>query len=237
MPLAKTARDRELIAATLQRSGVFSSLTPEELEELASQFRVVRSEAPEPFFEEGDAAEDYYILSEGKAKIVKSAETGQDVILELLFPGDVFGALAVFEGRDFPATAMPIGAASAVALPREDLQRWISSRPGIIAQTVTRVTSRVRNAQEMRRRLATEQVEKRILHTLLDLLDKIGEPTPQGTAVRLTRKDIAEMVGTTVETSIRVLSRLTQEGLLHSERGRIIVPNRRKLEEEGASWL
>lgn len=237
MPVPKTSEERQLIARTLQRSGVFDKLSPEEFEQLAAEFFVVRAEAPVPFFEEDDPAEHYYILSEGKAKIVKSAETGQDVILELLFPGDVFGALAVFEGRGFPATGMPIGKASAIGLPRENLQRWLTRHPEIIAQTVMRVTVRIRNAQEMRRRLATEPVEQRILHTLLDLLDKIGERTPEGTVLQLTRKDIAEMVGTTVETSIRVLSRLTQDGLVRSERGRIIVPDREKLQEGGETWV
>jgi CRP/FNR family transcriptional regulator len=234
--MPKNPDEARLLAETVTLSGVFSSLTPEERAELLGQLRLVAVEPPQPFFEEGDTAEDYYILAEGKAKIVKPAESGQDVILELIFPGDVFGALAVFEGRGFPASALPIGKSSAVALPRGDLQRWLTRRPSIMTETVTRVTARVRNAHEMRRRLATERVERRILHTLLDLATKIGETSPQGLVLRLTRKDVAEMVGTTVETSIRVLSRLTQDGLLLSERGRIIIPDLKRLEEEGDVW-
>jgi CRP/FNR family transcriptional regulator len=70
-----------------------------------------------------------------------------------------------------------------------------------------------------------ESVEKRTLHVLLSLVEEFGNTIP------LTRKEIAEMVGTTVETSIRTFSRLEEEGLVSTSRGRIVIKDVKELEE------
>jgi len=68
-------------------------------------------------------------------------------------------------------------------------------------------------------------VEKRILHVLVNLVSEFGNTIP------LTRREIAEMAGTTVETSIRTFSRLEEEGLVSTSRGRIMVKDGQKLRD------
>lgn len=84
--------------------------------------------------------------------------------------------------------------------------------------------------------MATQRVERRIVEALLELAPRIGESTHGGTRIELTRRDIAEIVGTTVETCIRVFSRLKAQGLVESHRGWIVIRDMEALREAASEW-
>ena len=92
---------------------------------------------------------------------------------------------------------------------------------------------RVREFHDTLKNIALERVESRIAALLLKLAEKTGEKTGQGEieiSMRLTKQDIAEMVGTTVETSIRVMSRFRKSGLIKDAKGNIVIRDLAALE-------
>jgi CRP-like cAMP-binding protein len=220
----------------LRASPIFGHLPLEQLRWLAKRFRIQEYSGQEPIIFQGDPSEGYYLVVSGKVKIVKESTTGQAVLLELILPGEVFGALAVFDGKPYPATAQPIGRAKVARLGRKDLTELLERHPEITSKTIMPVMARVRKAHEMRMRMATQRVERRIIETLLDLAPRIGEKVGGSTRIPVTRRDIAELVGTTVETSIRVLSRLKAQGLVDSQRGWVIVNDLEALREAANEW-
>jgi CRP-like cAMP-binding protein len=228
----KTSALKEVLLA----SPIFGPLPNEELSWLVARFKLEEYEDQEPIFFQGDPSHSVYMVVLGKVKIVKSSETGQSVMLELILPGEVFGALAVFDGKPYPATAQAMGRACVARLNRNDVSDLISRRPEVASRTIMEVTDRVRKAHEMRMRMATQRVERRIVEALLELAPRIGQSVDEGIRIDLTRRDVAEIVGTTVETSIRVFSRLKSQGLVESHRGWIVLKSLEALRRVAPQW-
>ena len=91
---------------------------------------------------------------------------------------------------------------------------------------------RTREFHDTLKNIALDRVESRIAALLLKLADKIGEKKNDESIfidMRLTKQDIAEMVGTTVETTIRVMSRFKRSGLVSDDSGKIIIRDIEKL--------
>jgi CRP/FNR family transcriptional regulator len=93
------------------------------------------------------------------------------------------------------------------------------------------IGDRIKGSHETLKNIALEKVESRIASLLVKLADKAGEKVPEGVMIsmKLTKQDIAEMVGTTVETSIRTMSKLTKAGIVAAKTGNIVIRDLNKL--------
>lgn len=176
-------------------------------------------------FTEGDPAEDIHFLFLGRVKIVKSAGD-RDVILEILGPGEPVGAVAVFERRPFPAAAVALEPSGVITIPSREFFSLIEKRPEITRRLLAGLTLRL---MSLNRRLAdmTGSVEHRIGRLLATLAERLGQKGERGVFIplALSRQDIADLVGTTVETAIRVMSRWQKEGLVETEKKGFRIPD------------
>jgi len=172
----------------------------------------------ETIFEEGDPAERIHFLFVGRVKIVKAGRD-RDLILEILGPGEPVGAVAVFERRPFPATAVALESSGVVSIPEREFFSLIEKRPEITRRLLAGLTLRL---MSLNRRLAdmTGSVDYRAARLFLTLADRMGQPRAEGVFVplALSRQDIADLAGTTIETAIRVMSRWQKEGLVETEK-------------------
>lgn len=225
-----------MIIETLKKSEIFSDLSDKELKEISKLFveRVYRKD--EYVFMEEDPSEWFYIVAEGRVKVIKHSKIGKDIILEMISPGEVFGGVAVMDRRPFPASAQAMETLKVIRISRKTLFDVMEEYPLLKLTIVKAFSDRLRNAHETLKNIATERVEKRVASLLLKLSEKAGsdEEGFRKLDFPLTRQDIAEMVGTTVETSIRTMSKFQKLGLIKSSRGRILVkaaPLRAFLEE------
>ena len=207
----------------LRRSFIFSSLNDDELGELAN-LAIERSFVPNEFiFWDGDAPEWFYIVAEGKVKVLKHSSLGKEFIIAFFGPGEMFGEVAVFENKPYPASAQAVAQTRVVGIRREDFLSFLANRPQVALRIINVLGGRLRDAQSRLRDLAGERVEQRLASVLLMLSAKLGLTLP------LTRQDIAEMAGTTTETAIRVLSHLKDRGIIRSARGKVTILNKEKL--------
>jgi len=207
----------------LKKAFIFSSLTDDELGEL-SHLATERSFMPDEFiFWEGDKPEYFYIVAEGNVKVLKHSSTGKDFIIAFFRPGEMFGEVAVFENKPYPASAQAATETKVVGIKREDLLSFLTERPQVALRIINVLGGRLRDAQNRLRDLAGERVEQRLAGVLLMLSAKIGLTLP------FTRQEIADMTGTTIETTIRVMSQLKDRGIIRSTRGKVIILNKEKL--------
>lgn len=207
----------------LKRSFIFSGLSEEELDELAG-LAARRSFAPGEFvFWEGDAPDSFYIVIEGRVKVLKHSSLGKEFIIAFFGPGEIFGEVAVFQDRPYPASAQAAADTKVLRIRREDFLSFVSQRPQVVLRIVSVLGERLRDAQGRLKDLAGERVEQRLARTLLMLSAKLGATLP------FTRQEIADMAGTTTETAIRFISRLKDGGIIRSERGRITILDKTKL--------
>lgn len=185
----------------------------------------------ETIFAEGDPSNGFYTVARGRVKIVKMIPEGRNVILELFGPGDPLGAVAVYQEVPYPATAVAIEPATCLRIERAEFFRLLQTRPTLVRGLLTALTYRL---VTLTNRLVDRsgKVETRFARLFLKLSDELGVATPKGTLVplHLTRQELADLMGTTVETSIRIMSRWGKEGLVESRDEGFLVAGRRALQ-------
>jgi len=210
-------------AQILKNSSIFSILNDDELGELAG-LSVEHSFMPNEFiFWDGDAPEWSYIVAKGKVKILKYSSLGKEFIIAFFGPGEMFGEVAVFENKPYPASAQAVAETKVVGIKREDLLSFLVNHPQVALRIINVLGGRLRDAQGRLRDLAGERVEQRLASVLLMLSAKLGLTLP------FTRQEIADMTGTTTETAIRVMSHLKDRGIIRTVRGKVIILNEEKL--------
>jgi CRP/FNR family transcriptional regulator len=210
----------------------FSSLSDKELAEVVVPlFQEERYREDEYLFYEGDPPQGLFILREGKVKIIKHSTRGKDTILRLLGPEEMFGEVASLDGGPYPASAQALEDTVVFHLSQRDFLRLLQGYPSIALRVIEDLGRKLRDAHDLIRALTTETVEKRIATVLLKLSEKLGKVEERGIRLRihLSRQDLADMAGTTIETAIRVLSKFTKDRLLTKEGKNIIILDRAAL--------
>jgi CRP/FNR family transcriptional regulator len=198
-------------------------LNDDELGELTN-LAIERSFMSNEFiFWDGDTPQWFYIVAEGKVKVLKHSSLGKEFIVAFFGPGEMFGEVAVFENKPYPASAQAVAETKVVGIKREDFLSFLTNRPQVALRIINVLGGRLRDAQGRLRDLAGERVEQRLASVLLMLSSKLGLTLP------FTRQEIADMVGTTTETAIRVMSHLKDRGIIRSVRGKVIILNKEKL--------
>ncbi|RJQ54628.1 MAG: Crp/Fnr family transcriptional regulator [Nitrospiraceae bacterium] len=224
------------ISEILKKSEIFSPLTETEIKKITPLFENLTFRNNETVFTEGDPSDSFYIVAEGNVKILKHTMMGKDIILEIMSPGDIFGGVAVLDKKPYPASAQAMESTTAVRISRQNLLKIMEEYPILKLEIVRYFSDKLRDAHEMLKNIATERVEKRIASLLLKLSEKVGIDDNGFRKIDfpLTRQEIAEMVGTTVETCIRTMSKFQKRGMVKSSDGRIsikVVSLNRFLEE------
>lgn len=215
----------------LNRFSIFSTLNSSDLKEIAPYIASVSFKKRDVIFSEGDPSEWFYLVVEGKVKITKLSQEGKEIILEIIPPLDFFGGLAVLRGFPYPANAIAMEDTKLLRISRSNILRVLDRFPNLMYCMALQLGERMKGSHETLKNIALERVESRIASLLLKLADKAGSKTGDGIVIdiKLTKQDIAEMVGTTVETSIRTMSKLKKMNVVAEREGRIIISNLEKL--------
>jgi CRP-like cAMP-binding protein len=122
-----------------------------------------------------------------------------------------------------PFSAQAVLETRVVGIRRGDFLNFLANRPQVALSIINVLGERLRDAQSRLRDLAAERVEQRLARVLIMLSSKLGPSLP------FTRQEIADMVGTTIETAIRVMSQLKDRGIISSTRGKVIIRDKEKL--------
>ncbi len=226
--LAKDQHDQPIPWAAIP---LFQSLKPAERESLRPLVRIRSYAEGEAIFREGEPALMFHFVLGGRIKIVKAAMAGRDIILEIFGPGDPVGAVAAYEERDFPATAVALEPTSLLSVPRPELFGMLAANPMLARGLLLGLTRRM---IEMIRKLAERgsRVEYRIARLFLTLADRLGRREGDGIQIPvvLSRQEIADLVGITQETAIRIMSRWGKEGVIVTDESGFRIPDRAALE-------
>jgi len=211
------------IVALLQRLPLFAGVDDDHLCTLADACRIDRVGPNGIVFRQGDACDRIWIVYEGRVKIVRRDESGRETILEIIQPGEVFGGGVIFLPEQ-PAEAQAVAEADVVSFAHRDYVQFLLEHPLVALKVIRQMGARLHAAIEMNA-LAGERVDRRLAHILLKLATRCGRPDPEGVVitVSLSRQDLADMSGTTLETAIRIVSRFRAEGLLKTRRGGYLV--------------
>lgn len=217
----------------LRRAALFRRLPPDDRARVAAVARLVTFERGALIFAEGDAADRFLMIVEGRVKVSKATPGGKEIILEVFSAGDPLGAVAAYEGMPFPASAIALEATSCLYISQRDFFRLLEQHPSLVRGLLSGLTIRL---AELTRRLAEltgTRVEARFARLFLKLAEQIGRQADGGVFVPLplSRQELADLTGTTIETAIRTMSRWQKEDVLHTEKDGFLVIDRTTLED------
>jgi CRP-like cAMP-binding protein len=181
----------------------------------------------EVLFRQGEPAESLFVVEDGRVKMTQLGAEGQEVILRLAGPGEMFAAIAVLDGKTYPFGASAVAETRVRHWPRKVLHALFRSLPTLQSNVLGVVGSHSREMLDRFRELATEPAPRRLARALLRLLP--DDPAPQKVE-GLTRQDLADMTGTTLYTVSRILSEWQSDGIVETGRGRVAVRARARLE-------
>jgi len=216
----------------LRRSAMFRRLTADDRQRLAAVAALREFDKGASLFSEGDDSALLYTVIAGHVKVFKSTPRGTDVILELFGPGDPVGAVAVYESRAYPANAVALEPTTCLVIPRHAFFSLLESHPTLVRGLLVGLTHRLVELTNRLAELSGGRVEGRLARFFLKLAGDIGRPHAEGTfiALALSRQELADMIGTTIETSIRIMSRWGKEEVIRTERDGFLVRDRAALE-------
>jgi CRP/FNR family transcriptional regulator len=217
----------------LQAMPFFAGLSERDWEKVIDLFSERQYQKDDYIFLEGEAPEALYIIRTGKVKVLRHSTDGKDVVLRVGGIGHLLGTVAVFDGGGYPGTAQVIEECTALVIARNDCLTLVNRYPVFALAVISDLGSRLRSSAEQIRSLAVERVEQRIARVLLKLAETAGSDSPEGRVIEmpLTRQDVADMTGTTVETAIRVMSKFRRLELIKTRRGKVVLVELAALQE------
>jgi CRP-like cAMP-binding protein len=211
--------------ADLEKIPLFKGVTPGDLDRLVGAAHQKHVRAGEFFFMQNDPAERMFVLLKGRVRLSQAGVDGQQVLIRVITPVTLFALVAITSTASYLVTAQAGEDSQAIYWTRPELALFSKVIPQLALNATGIMAERLNEIQERFREVTTERVEERLAHTLIRLAGQSGRSVAEGILIdmKITRQDLAEMSGTTLFTTSRVLNAWQAQGHLQIGRQKIII--------------
>lgn len=218
--------------AVLAQIPLFRRVSVDDRARVASVSYVHTYERGDRVFEEGDPSDHFYILIAGRVKVFKHSMSGSDVILDIFGAGGPLGSVAAYESRPYPASAEAMESTSCLLIPRQEFFALLEQHPSLVRGLLGSLSMRLIELTTRLTELTGGRVESRFARLFLKLADQLGRRQDPGMFIPLplSRQELADLTGTTIETCIRIMSRWGKENILRTEKDGFVLVDRPALE-------
>jgi CRP/FNR family transcriptional regulator len=204
---------------------LFRDLNPQELarvEEIAIEREFKKKTT---IFVEGSEKEAVFFIRDGLVKAYKTDEDGNEQIVSLLQPGEMFPHTGFFNQASYPATAEALVDTHLLAIPVRAFEQLVTAMPSIAIKLIDVMGAKIRELQQLLQQFTGHDVNGRIMAYLLQLADKHGVALESHIHIGLpvTNQELANAIGTTRETVNRLLSQLKKQHILETHRSEIVI--------------
>nr|WP_319493992.1 Crp/Fnr family transcriptional regulator [uncultured Desulfobacter sp.] len=189
-------------------------------------------------FQEGDRGQGFYIVAQGKIKVFKVSFEGKEQILHIYGPGHTFGEVPVFQGTNFPASAMALEESIILFLPREAFVQQIEKSPALAMNMLADLSRRLREFTVQIENLSLKEVPARLAAYILTLAREESAGHSQKkqlpaakVSLPVSKVQLASLIGTTPETISRGLKKMAQAGFIKVNGKKISIIDHQGLEE------
>ena len=209
------------------RLPLFEGLAADTLKLILDQSHLRNAGEGEAYFYQDDPANHLYLLKLGRVRLSQVTQEGQQVIHNVIGPGEMFGLVGLVANGKYPVSATAAAESQAYSWETAAMTRLAERFPRLALNAMGMMAARVNEFQGQIRALATERVERRLARSLLRLVRQVGKKSDRGVLIdlSLSRQDLAEMSGTTLFTASRILSQWERMGLLEAGRERLVILN------------
>jgi len=166
-------------------------------------------------FSEGDAATGFYVVIDGRVKIFKLSMEGKEQILHIFGPGAPIGEVAVFEGKRFPAHAESLEDGRLFFFPANAFLRLVEKNPSIALHMLAVLSQRLRHFAGLIDDLSLKEVPARLAAYLLYLSE--SQKGANNLSMDISKGQLSSLLGTIPETLSRILTKMSNAGLIRSE--------------------
>ena len=220
------------VDALLKVTPVFRKLSPEDRRTVAQVATIKRYAKGDVIFEQDTPSDAFYTIASGRVKIFKMLASGKDLILEVFGTGDPLGAVAAYDGRPFPASAVALEDSACVVIPRPIFFRLLEDHPSLVRGLMLGMTLRLVELTNRLAELSGGRIEPRFARLFLKLAREMGREDRGGTFIplALSRQELADMTGTTIETAIRIMSRWSKQDVVRTEKDGFVIVDRKTLD-------
>jgi CRP/FNR family transcriptional regulator, nitrogen oxide reductase regulator len=203
----------------------FRELSPTDIDRIAAAFQQAEYAETGVIHFSGDPATRLSIVAAGIVKLVRRTIEGQDVLLDVLASGDYFGSLADLGDDTYREDAVAQTRCCILYTTADEYRHILRQYPAVALATLDLVATRLRSAQETIEQVSAHSVDQRVAATLVKLARRLGREEHGDILIDmpLSRQDLADMTGATVETVSRVMSDFRRAGLIVSGRRWIAV--------------
>jgi CRP/FNR family transcriptional regulator, cyclic AMP receptor protein len=210
---------------------LFAGLSADERVAVVARARIRTVNAGETVFAIGSPGDQMMALLRGTIRISVPSSEGRELFLAMIGPGEVFGELAVLDGKERSADAIAESSCTLAILDRNDIVSFFERNPSAWPKLVKVLCQRLRHTDEVFAEVALLQLPARLARSMLRLMDLHSTSTP-GTkpVIRFSQRELANMVGGTRESVNRCLRNWQRNGIVQVKEGSIIITNRPALE-------
>lgn len=200
----------------LRQIPMFSDLKDRDLGELSSMAVDRALRKGEILFNEGDRAEGFFLLAEGRVKVYRINVEGRDQTLHIISPGETFAEVALFSGSTYPAAAQALEASRVLFFPREGLYRMVESNPQLSLNMMAGFARWVRQFNSLLAEYSKAVPSRLAGYLLMEALRQKPSALVDGARVRLeiNKTEIASLLGTISATLSRAFAQLREAGLV-----------------------
>lgn len=219
---------------TISKLELFAKLSLKEQVAFSKWFVARAYKRGEALYHEGERVGHLVFIARGKIKLVKHTPQGKDVILSIATPYEAVNLEATLGSGAQLTTAIAVEETSVVVIERQVFRKLAESFPSVLRAAAEILARHVAEQLDLVKELSVAKVDSRIASTLVRLGDKLGQKRDDGPIqidIHLSRQDIADLSGTTIESAIRTLSRFGKEHWVTTTKDSILIENRESLAE------
>jgi CRP-like cAMP-binding protein len=218
-------------AGILRAHPFFRGLDPSIVNELAPRAvtRTLRKGAV--LFRKGDQGTSLYVLVSGAMRVDAPSVGGRSTVFNLIIPGEIFGEIAALDGGIRSADAVAIEKSEVMVIDRREVVPVLRKYPDLALRFIEILCGRVRRTSEQVEDIVFLDLAGRLAKALLFLHGKAAAESPQP-KIRVTQREISQMVGASRESTNKQLRQWERAKLLRIERGAIVLLQLGRLEDE-----
>lgn len=219
-------------SCVIHGTSCIADVPPEKLEQFHASSVSSVYKRRQVIFHEGTPANGLYILCHGAVKLYQSDRFGRDYILGIAGPGDVLGELPLDPLETYSVSAEALTDAQLCYLARERLVPFIQEYPMIGIRLISALSQCLSAAHKKVRSLALKRAESRLADLLIQLAGVDPDPAKSSASkvsLNYSRRELAEMIGVSTETAIRLLGRLKEKHVITTQHRELVITDAEKL--------
>jgi len=206
---------------------LFGELSPERLDQLLARARVERYRAGQSIFLNQSQGRSMMAVLTGQVRISTMSRDGRELVLNTILPGEVFGELALLDGKERTADAVAVIASELLVLERNDFIPFIEKHPAVAMRLLEIITGRLRQTTLQAADVALLGLEARLAKQILTLATRYGEATKDGTVItaKFTQRQLGQMIGASRESVNKQMVEWQRRGIAIIKGGLVTVRN------------